>query len=207
MTAERLKIHPDNPQPQRLDRAAELIASGAVVAYPTDSCYALGCHLSDAASVTRIRRIRQTDKRHFFTLVCRDLSEIATYARVNNQVYRLLRKLTPGPYTWVLRATGEVPKKLTEPRRKTIGIRVPAHPVAQALLERHGAPLISTTLQMPGDDYPLSDPDEVMERLGRLVDVVIDSGSCHIEPSSVIDLTGDVPNVIRAGLGDVSLFE
>jgi Sua5/YciO/YrdC/YwlC family protein len=195
------EIHPKDPQPRLIKQAVEIIRDGGVVAYPTDSSYALGCHIGDKAAMERIARIRQVDKHHHFTLVCRDLSEIARYARVNNQQYRTLRAFTPGPYTFLLEATRETPKRLQNPKRRTIGIRVPDHPVPRALLAELGEPIMSSTLILPGEDVPLSDGQEIQERLKHLVDAVIDGGNCGFEPTSVIDLAGPAPVVVRAGKG------
>jgi len=201
------KIHPVNPQRRLLLRAVEIIQAGGVVAYPTDSSYAFGWHIGDKAALEKIRRIRQTERDHDFTLVCRDLSEIATYAKVDNSEYRLLRAHTPGPYTFILRATHETPKRLQDPRRRSIGIRVPDHAIAQALLELLGEPLMSSTLLLPGDSLPLTEPDDVGERVGKLVDAIIDGGACGMEPTSIIDLSRDGITVIRKGKGDTSAFE
>jgi tRNA threonylcarbamoyl adenosine modification protein (Sua5/YciO/YrdC/YwlC family) len=201
-----IEIHPRNPQPRLIRQAVDLIKDGGIVVYPTDSSYALGCHIGDKGAMERIARIRQTDKHHHFTLVCRDLSEIARYARVNNQQYRTLKAFTPGPYTFILQATREVPKRLQNPRRRTIGIRVPSHPVPQALLTLLGEPIMSSTLIMPGEELPLNDPREIQDRLLHQVDAVIDSGNCGLEPTSVIDLEGPVPVIARVGKGDVSVF-
>ena len=201
-----IEIHPRNPQPRLIRQAVDLIKDGGIVVYPTDSSYALGCHIGDKGAMERIARIRQTDKHHHFTLVCRDLSEIARYARVNNQQYRTLKAFTPGPYTFILQATREVPKRLQNPRRRTIGIRVPNHPVPQALLTLLGEPIMSSTLIMPGEELPLNDPREIQDRLHHQVDAVIDSGNCGLEPTSVIDLEGPVPVIARVGKGDVSVF-
>jgi tRNA threonylcarbamoyl adenosine modification protein (Sua5/YciO/YrdC/YwlC family) len=200
------EIHAANPQQRLITRAVAVVRAGGVMVYPTDSCYALGCCLGDKAPMERIRRIRKVDSGHNFTLVCRDLSELAAYARVDNSAYRLLKSLTPGPYTFILPASREVPRRLQNPRRKTIGLRVPAHPIAQALLESLGEPLMSSTLLLPGDDLPLTDPQEMRERLGSQVDLVIDGGYCGLEPTTVLDLTGDTPNVLRHGRGDVSVL-
>lgn len=180
---------------------------GGVVIYPTDSCYALGWHIGDKQALEKVRRIRQTERDHDFTLVCRDLSEIATYARVDNWAYRMLRSLTPGPYTFVLRATHEVPKRLQDPKRRSIGIRVPNHRIAQALLEALGEPLMSSTLLLPGDAVPLSDPDDILERMQGVADAVLDGGACGVEPTSVIDLSHDEVRVLRVGKGDVAAFQ
>lgn len=199
-------IHPDNPQPRLIHQAVEIVRGGGLVAYPTDSCYALGCHIGDKAAMERIHRIRQTDGTHNFTLVCRDLSEIATYARVDNSVYRLLKAHTPGAYTFILKATSEVPRRLQNPKRKTIGIRIPEHRIAQALLHELGEPLMSSTLLLPGDPLPLTDADEIRTRLQHVVDVVIEGGAVGIEPTTVVDLTGDAPVIARQGRGDPSVF-
>jgi len=197
------QIHPVNPQQRLIRQAVEIIRDGGLVVYPTDSSYALGCQVGDKRGMERIQRIRALDDRHNFSLVCRDLSEIATYARVDNSGYRLLKSLTPGPYTFVLRATHEVPRRLQNPKRKTIGIRVPDHPIAQALLTELGEPLMSSTLILPGRDMPETDPWEIRERLEKDVELVIDGGSCGLEPTTVIDLVEGVPQVLRAGCGPV----
>src|SRR5690606_25082102 len=181
-------IHPVNPQPRLIRRAVEILQSGGVIVYPTDSCYALGCRLDEKTAVERIAHIRQTGKDHNFTLVCRDLSEISTYARVENAAFRLLKAHTPGPYTFILRATSEVPKRLQNPRRRTIGIRVHEHPVTQALLADLGEPVLSSTLILPGEDMPLTEPWEIREALERQVDLVIDGGNCGIDPTTVVSL-------------------
>lgn len=204
--AQYFKVHPDNPQRRLLQRAAEIMRDGGIIVYPTDSSYAFGWRLGDKLALERIRRIRQTERDHDFTLVCRDLSEIATYARVDNWVYRLLRSRTPGPYTFVLRATHEVPKRLQDPKRRSIGIRVPDHKIAQALVEELGEPIMSSTLLLPGDQLPLTDAEEIRERVGKLVEAVIDGGPCGVEPTSVLDLSRDVVSVLREGKGDVSAF-
>ncbi|MBL8226079.1 MAG: threonylcarbamoyl-AMP synthase [Chromatiales bacterium] len=204
---QRFQVHPDNPQLRLIRQATKLLQDGGLIVYPTDSSYALGCHLGDRAAAERIERLRQTGRDHNFTLVCRDLSEIATYARVDNSTYRLLRSLTPGPYTFILRATREVPRRLQNPKRQTIGIRVPDHPVPAALLAELGEPLMSSTLLMPGDDVPLSDPDEIIQVLQGRIDLLIDSGHCGVEPSTVVDLTGDAPVIVRRGKGPTTPFE
>ena len=201
------QIHPDNPQARLIRQAADIIRAGGVVVYPTDSAYALGCHIGDKQALDRIRRIRKLDDRHNFTLVCSDLSEIATYAKVDNAVYRLLRACTPGPYTFILKATSEVPRRLLHPKRKTVGLRVPANPIAEALLADLGEPLMSVTLIMPGDEYPLIDPYDIRQVLEHDVDLVIDGGYCGMEASTVVDLADDVPLVLRAGKGDTAPFE
>jgi len=199
-------VHPINPQKRLVHRAVEMLRAGGVLVYPTDSCYALGCLLGDKTAMERIRRIRQAGKDHNYTLVCRDLSEIATYARVENPTYRLLRAYTPGPYTFILRATREVPRRLQHPRQRTIGIRVPDHAVAHALLAELGEPLMSSTLIMPGEDVPLTDPEEMRARLEHQVELVIDGGPCGFEPTTVVDLSGDAPRLLRTGRGDPAPF-
>jgi len=193
--------HPVNPQPRMLREAVDILTAGGVAAIPTDSCYALVCRLDDKAPVDRIRRIRGIDARHELSLLCRDLSEIAAYARVDNVAYRMLRAATPGPYTFILEATREVPRRLSHPSRKTIGIRVPDHPVAHALLEELGQPLIASTLQMPGDDLPLNDGDEIVARIGHEIELVIDCGSCGVQPTTVIAIDGNNARVVREGRG------
>ena len=195
-------VHPDNPQPRLLKAAAALLQQGEVLAVPTDSSYALVCHLDDKAAVDQLRRIRGLDDKRLLSLICRDLSELASYARVDNTQFRLLKLGTPGPFTFILEASKEVPRRVSHPHRKTIGLRVPEHKALQALLELHGAPLLATTLILPGDDEPLNDPDEIIERLGKQVAGVIDAGACALEPTTVIDLSGDVPEVLRRGRGD-----
>jgi tRNA threonylcarbamoyl adenosine modification protein (Sua5/YciO/YrdC/YwlC family) len=202
-----IEIHPKDPQPRLIKQTVEILREGGIVVYPTDSCYALGCHIGDKAAMERIARIRETDKHHHFTLVCRDLSEIAKYARVNNQQYRTLRAFTPGPYTFILQATKETPKRLQNPKRRTIGLRVPDHRISQLILEELNEPLMSSTLILPGDEMPLTDAREIQERLYHDVDAVIDGGNCGFEPTSVIDLEGPAPVIARRGKGDVSAFE
>lgn len=199
------QIHPDNPQARLIKQAAGIIHGGGIVALPTDSCYALVCHLDDKAAVERLRRIRGIDEKQHLTLMCRDLSEIALYARVDNRQFRILKSATPGPFTVILEATREVPRRLSHPSRKTIGLRVPEHPVTNALLEELGQPLIGSTLIMP-DGELLNDPDEIRERLAKLVDLIIDGGPCPMEPTTVIDLTSDEPTLIRQGRGDAAVF-
>ena len=196
-------VHPTHPQLRLLRQAAQLIEHGGVAAIPTDSCYALVCRLDDKAAADRLRRIRGVDDRHHLTLLCRDLAEIANYAKVDNVQYRLIRNVTPGPYTFILEATREVPRRLSHPSRKTIGIRVPEHPVAQGLLDVLGQPLISTTLLLPGDELPRTDAGEIRERLGHDVDLVIDCGDAGIEPTTVVDLTGREATLVRRGRGPV----
>jgi tRNA threonylcarbamoyl adenosine modification protein (Sua5/YciO/YrdC/YwlC family) len=202
-----LTIHPVNPQPRLIRQAVVAMRDGSVVVYPTDSSYALGCLIGDKEAMERIRRIREADKNHNFTLVCRDLSEIAKYARVDNTQYRTLRAFTPGPYTFLLEATREVPKRLQNPKRRTIGIRVPDNAIVRMLLAELGEPIMSSTLLLPGEVSPMTDPQEIKERLEHAVDLVIDGGRGGFEPSSVVDLCGPVPVVVRRGKGDVSAFE
>ena len=204
--AQFFSIHPANPQPRLIRQAAELVRSGKVIAYPTDSCYALGCRLDDREAIERIRAIRALDAKHHLTLVCRDLSEVARYARVDNQQFRLLKSATPGSYTFILEATREVPKRLQHPRRNTIGLRVPDHPVAQALLGELDEAILSTSLVLPGDELPLNDAEEIRERLEGQVDLIIDSGACGFETTTVVDLTGAGPQVLRAGKGQLGVF-
>ena len=200
-------IHPETPQARLIQQAVSIIQGGGVIVYPTDSAYALGCQLGDKKAMERIRRIRSLQENHNFTLVCRDLSELGTYAHVDNTTYRLLRHATPGPYTFVLEATREVPRRLIQPKRKTIGLRVPDHPIPQALLHALNEPLMSATLIMPGDDYPMTDPYDIRDSLEHEVDLAIDGVFCGLEATSVVDLTGPTPVVLRAGVGDVSDFE
>lgn len=201
------QIHPENPQARLVRQAADIVRGGGVVVYPTDSAYALGCHIGDKAALDRIRRIRRLDDRHNFTLVCRDLSDIANYARVDNTVYRLLKACTPGAYTFILRATSEVPRRLMHPKRKTVGLRIPDNAVAMALLADLGEPMMSVTLIMPGDELPLIDPYEIRDVLEHEVDLVIDGGYCGLEPTTVVDLADDLPIILRAGKGDVTPFQ
>ncbi|KZX60576.1 threonylcarbamoyl-AMP synthase [Halioglobus sp. HI00S01] len=201
------QIHPETPQKRLIRQATDIVREGGVVAYPTDSAYALGCHLGDKNALDRIRRIRKLDDRHNFTLVCRDLSEIASYARVDNAAYRLLKHCTPGPYTFILRATSEVPRRLMHPKRKTVGLRVPDNAIAQALLADLGEPMMSVTMIMPGDEYPLIDPYDIRETLQHDVDLVIDGGYCGMEATTVVDMVEDTPLVMRAGKGDIAPFE
>jgi tRNA threonylcarbamoyl adenosine modification protein (Sua5/YciO/YrdC/YwlC family) len=204
--SQHFQIHPDNPQTRLLQQAAEIVRAGGVVVYPTDSCYALGCQPGDKEALERIRRLRRLDDRHNLTLVCRDLSEIATYAKIDNTAYRLLKTLTPGPYTFLLKATNEVPRRLQHPKRRTIGIRVPDHRITRLLLEAVDGPLMSTTLRLPEDELPLSDPDEIFDRIGHAIDLVIDGGACGVEATTVVDMTAAPPTLVRAGLGDTGLF-
>ncbi|MGH1430319.1 MAG: L-threonylcarbamoyladenylate synthase [Neptuniibacter sp.] len=200
------QIHPDNPQKRLINQAVDIINKGGVVVYPTDCAYALGCHLGDKSALEKIKRIRQLDDKHNFTLVCRDLSEISTYAKVDNSAYRLLKAHTPGAYTFILKATSEVPRRLLHPKRRTIGIRIPENEIALALTESLGEPIMSTSLIMPGDEMPLMDPYDIREVLQHHVDLVIDGGYCGMEATSVINLVDEVPEVIRQGAGDVSDF-
>ena len=201
------QIHPDNPQLRLIKKAVQIVDAGGLLALPTDSSYALVCHLDDKAAVERMRRIRGVDDRHHLTLLCRDLSDLANYAKVDNRQYRLLKAATPGAYTFILEATKEVPRRLSHPSRKTIGLRVPQHKIAQALLGELGQPLLGTTLILPEGDRPLNDPADIRELLERQIELVIDGGSCSLEPTTVVDLTGDVPEVTRRGRGDPGLFE
>jgi tRNA threonylcarbamoyl adenosine modification protein (Sua5/YciO/YrdC/YwlC family) len=204
--AEYLQVHPENPEPRRIRQAVEVLNNGGVIVYPTDSTYALGCHLGDKAALNRIRQLRRLDDRHNFTLVCEDLSSLASYARVNNSAYRILKAYTPGPYTFILKATPEVPRRLMHPKRKTIGLRVPDHVVAQALLRAIGEPIMSTSLILPDDDEQITDPYEIRLKMGKLVDLIIDSGPCGLEPTTMIDLVDGVPVVMRQGKGDAKPF-
>ncbi|MCG8380888.1 MAG: threonylcarbamoyl-AMP synthase [Gammaproteobacteria bacterium] len=201
------EIHPDNPQKRLIHQAVAIIEQGGVIVYPTDSSYALGCHIGNKSAMERIQRIRQLGKDHNFTLVCRDLSEIALYAKVNNSQYRTIRALTPGPYTFIFKATHEVPRRLLNPKRKTIGIRVPDHDIANALLEALGQPLMSSTLILPESDQPMNDAYEIRQMLEKQVDLIIDGGNCGIEPTTVIVMEDGQMDVVRKGKGDVSLFE
>lgn len=200
--AQLFTVHPDNPQPRLLKQAADLLRRGEVLAVPTDSSYALVCQLDDKAAADRLRRIRQLDDKQLLSLLCRDLGELASYARVDNAQFRLLKLGTPGPFTFILEASKEVPRRVSHPQRKTIGLRVPEHPALQALLELHGAPLLATTLILPDETEPLNDPDEIRERLEKQVAGVIDAGACPSQPTTVVDLSGDAPEVLRRGRGD-----
>jgi tRNA threonylcarbamoyl adenosine modification protein (Sua5/YciO/YrdC/YwlC family) len=200
------EVHPQNPQARLIRQAAQIVQSGGIVAAPTDSAYALVCRLDDKAAVEKLRRIRGVDEKHHLTLLVRDLSEIATYARVDNRQYRQLKAVTPGPYTVILEATKEVPRRLSHPSRKTIGIRVPENAILLALLDELGEALIGTTLQLPGDEHMLSDPDEVRERLDRQIELVIDGGAGTLEPTTIVDLTGPEAELVRAGRGDPAAF-
>jgi tRNA threonylcarbamoyl adenosine modification protein (Sua5/YciO/YrdC/YwlC family) len=204
--AQFFQIHPENPQQRLIQQAVDIIRRGGIVAYPTDSAYALGCHIGDKMALDRIRMMRQLDKHHNFTLMCRDLSELATYAKVDNQVFRLLKNHTPGPFTFILPGTSEVPRRLMHPKRKTIGLRVPDNRIALDLMEALGEPLMTSSLLLPGQSLPLSDPEEIRHALEHQVELVIDGGNCGLEPTTVVDLTGRVPEVIRQGKGDASPF-
>lgn len=199
--AQFFQIHPDNPQARLISQAVEIIRKGGLVVYPTDSAYALGCGIGEKDALERIRILRKLDKHHNFTLVCRDLSELATYARVSNTAFRLLKSHTPGPYTFILEGTAEVPRRMLHPKRKTIGLRVPDNPIALALLEELGEPLMTSSLIMPGDEYPLSDPYDIRETLEHHVDLVIDGGYCGLEATTVVDLTEDSAQLVRQGKG------
>jgi len=204
--AQYFAIHATHPQPRLVRRAAEIVRRGGLISYPTDSCYALGCHIGDARALARLRRLRGVDEKHPLTLMCRDLSEIATYAIVDNVQYRYLRSAAPGPYTFLLRATREVPRRLLHPRRRTIGVRLPDHAVARALLVELGEPMLSATLMLPGAASPFSDALEIRAALERELDLVIDSGSCGLQPSTIIDLSSDVPRLVRRGKGALAPF-
>ena len=197
-------VHPTHPQKRLIREAAQIVRSGGLIAYPTDSCYALGCHLGDARALERLRAIRGIDERHHLTLMCRDLSEMASYAIVDDVRYRLLKSVTPGSYTFILRARREVPRRVT--RKKTIGVRIPGHPAAHALLVELNEPMLSTTLTLPGDTAPLSDARDIRQRLERRLDLIIDGGACDTVPSTVIDLTGESPQLLRKGKGSLEPF-
>jgi tRNA threonylcarbamoyl adenosine modification protein (Sua5/YciO/YrdC/YwlC family) len=199
-------IHPEDPQPRLVRQAAEIVRASGVVVYPTDSCYALGCQIGDKSALERVRAIRGVDRRHHFALMCRNLGELGIYANLDNQQFGLLKRLTPGPYAFILRASREVPKRLQHPRRRTIGLRVPDHGIVLAMLAELDQPMLSSTLLLPGDDVPLNDAQEIRRRLERQVDLVIDGGPCGIEPTTVVDLTGEAPVVTRVGKGSVALL-
>lgn len=205
--AQFFQIHAENPQHRLIVQAADIIRKGGVVVYPTDSAYALGCHIGDKDALERIRTLRKLDKNHNFTLMCRDLSEIATYARVDNQAYRLIKNHTPGAYTFILEATADVPRRLMHPKRKTIGLRVPDNPIALALLEELGEPLMTSSLLLPGEEFPMTDPYDIRDTLEHFVELVIDGGYCGLEPTTVIDLTESLPQLVRQGKGDFSPFD
>lgn len=199
-----IEIHPTNPQQRLIAEVVATIRSGGLIAYPTDSSYAFGCHIGDKRAMDRIRRIRETDKNHNFTLVCTDLSEISLYAKVDNWAYRLLKSLTPGPYTFILEATREVPKRLQNPKRRTIGLRVPDNQIVHDMLKSLGEPIMSSTLLLPGDELPLTDVYEIDERIGNQIEMIVDGGPAGVEPTTVIDLSGGTVEVLRQGRGDVS---
>ncbi len=199
-------LHPTHPEARLIKRAAEIVRGGGVIAYPTDSCYALGCHIGDKTAMERIRKIRDVDERHHFTLVCRDLSEIGTFAKVNNAQYRLLKTHTPGSYTFILQATRELPRRIAHPKRATIGVRVPEHVAALALLTEINEPLLSSTLMLPNEVEPLNDADEIRRKLNHQVDLILDGGACGVMPTTVIDLSGDEPILVRQGKGDSTVF-
>jgi tRNA threonylcarbamoyl adenosine modification protein (Sua5/YciO/YrdC/YwlC family) len=200
-------VHPDNPQARLVRQVADLVRAGALIAYPTDSCYALGCQLGNRDGLDRIREIRRLDSRHHFTLVCRDFSQLGQFVHVNNSVFRLVKASTPGSYTFILPATKEVPRRLLHPRKHTVGVRIPAHTVAQALLAELGEPLLSSTLALPDHDEPMTDGWEIKERLDHQIDAVLDGGECGKEPTTVVDLSQDEPEILRRGAGDPSRFE
>lgn len=206
MVARRLDIHPENPEPRLIRQAADVMRAGGLIVYPTDSCYALGFQIGDKGPIREVRRIRKDDKSHNFGLICRDLSEIANYARIENWHYRMLKAHTPGPYAFILQASRSVPRRLQNERRKTIGIRVPDHPVPLALAEELGEPFMSSTLILPGEEFPMTDPDEILDRLRNDVQLVVASGNCGIEPCTVVDMTGDFPVVLREGKGSSEDF-
>ncbi len=205
--AQFFQIHQDNPQARLIRQAADILRRGGLVAYPTDSAYALGCHIGDKQALDAIRQLRQLDKKHNFTLMCRDLSELSSYARVDNSTFRLLKHHTPGPYTFILEATSEVPKRLQHPKRKTIGLRVPENPIALALMEELGEPIMTSSLLLPGEEYPMTDPYDIRDSLEHQVELVIDGGYCGMEPTTVIDLSGEAPELVRQGRGDYAAFE
>ncbi|HUK02079.1 MAG TPA: L-threonylcarbamoyladenylate synthase [Steroidobacteraceae bacterium] len=199
-------LHPSNPQVRLIRRAADIVRGGGVIAYPTDSCYALGCHIGDKAALERVRRIRQADRNHHFTLVCRDVGESARFARIDTAQFRLLKACTPGPYTFLLRATRETPRRLQHERRRTIGIRVPDHVVPQLLLQELKEPIMSSTLIIPGDPLPLTDAREIRARLEHVIDAVLDGGNCGVEPTTVVDLAVSPPVIVRQGRGSLAVF-
>lgn len=205
--AQFFQIHAENPQHRLIVQAADIIRKGGLVVYPTDSAYAFGCHIGDKDALERIRTLRKLDKNHNFTLMCRDLSEIATYARVDNQSFRLIKNHTPGAYTFILEATADVPRRLLHPKRKTIGLRVPDNPIALALLEELGEPLMTSSLLLPGEEFPLTDPYDMRDTLEHFVELVIDGGYCGLEPTTVIDLTESTPQLVRQGKGDFAPFD
>jgi tRNA threonylcarbamoyl adenosine modification protein (Sua5/YciO/YrdC/YwlC family) len=200
------QIHPENPQPRLIKQAVDIIRKGGVIIYPTDCAYAIGCHIGDKTAIDRIKTIRKLDDKHNFTLLCRDLSELATYAKVDNSAYRLLKQHTPGAYTFILKATGEVPRRLLHPKRRTIGIRVPNNPIALALMEELGEPIMSSSLILPGETTPLTEPYDIRDTLQHCVDLVIDGGHCGMEATSVINMVEEEVFVVREGAGDVGVF-
>lgn len=202
--AQFFSVHPEQPQPRLVRQAAEILRAGGIAAFPTDAAYSLGCRIGDAEAVARIRAIREVDERHHFTLMCRDLSEIATYARVDNAQFRLLKATTPGSYTFILEGTKELPRRILHPKRRTIGLRIPAHPLPLALLTELDEPMLTSTLMLPGDDLPLNDPEEIRDRLERRIDLVIEAGACGLEMTTVVDLTGPAPELVRAGRGPLA---
>lgn len=201
------EVHPDNPQPRLIRQIVDVIRAGGLIAYPTDSCYAFGCQMGNRDGLDRIREIRHLDQRHHFTLVCRDFAQLGQLVKVSNQVFRTLKAATPGSYTFILPATPEVPRRLAHPRKRTVGVRVPRHAVTQALLAELGEPLLSSTLLLPGEEEPLTQGWEIRERLDHQLDAVVDAGSCGTEPSTVVDLSGPEPEILRRGAGDPSRFE
>ncbi|TVZ39482.1 tRNA threonylcarbamoyl adenosine modification protein (Sua5/YciO/YrdC/YwlC family) [Alteromonadaceae bacterium 2753L.S.0a.02] len=205
--AQFFSIHPESPQHRLVIQAVDILRRGGLIAYPTDSAYALGCHIGDKFALDRIRALRQLDKHHNFTLMCRDLSELANYARVDNAAFRIIKSHTPGPYTFILNATTEVPRRLQHPKRKTLGLRVPDNAIALALMEELGEPLMSSSLILPGESLPLTDPYDIRDSLEHQLELVIDGGFCGLEPTSVIDLTGEEPVIVRQGCGDTSDFQ
>ncbi len=202
--AQFFSVHPEQPQPRLVRQAAEILRAGGIAAFPTDAAYSLGCRIGDAEAVARIRAIREVDERHHFTLMCRDLSEIAIYARVDNAQFRLLKATTPGSYTFILEGTKELPRRILHPKRRTIGLRIPAHPLPLALLTELDEPMLTSTLMLPGDDLPLNDPEDIRDRLERRIDLVIEAGACGLEMTTVVDLTGPAPELVRAGRGPLA---
>ncbi|WP_297814052.1 L-threonylcarbamoyladenylate synthase [uncultured Methylophaga sp.] len=201
------QIHPENPQLRLIKQACNILVKGGLIVYPTDSGYALGCHIGDKAAMERMRRLRDLDADHNFTLVCRDLSELSTYAKFNNAVFRLLKAQTPGPYTFILPATKEVPRRLQHAKKKSIGLRIPEHPIALALLEELDQPLMSSTLILPGDDMPMTDAGAISDAIGKQVDLIIDGGACGAEPTTVVEFYDDIPEIARLGMGDPAPFQ
>jgi tRNA threonylcarbamoyl adenosine modification protein (Sua5/YciO/YrdC/YwlC family) len=200
-------VHPDNPQARSIRQIVDVIRDGGLIVYPTDSCFALGCQMGNRAGLERIRQIRHLDDRHHFTLVCRDFAQLGQFVKISNSVFRLVKASTPGSYTFILPATREVPRRLSHPKKQTVGVRIPDHPVAQALLAELGEPLLSSTMLLPGQDEPMTSGWEIKERLDHVVDAVVDSGDCGTEPTTVVDLSGDEPEIVRRGAGDPSRFE